>query len=151
MIEQATAEKPLASFVSSFGDPAVVRLGIEEALVLLGTADGDVMVWLNGTVRSFPDVTPAELVVNPAQHDALLRSALLRLDFLRHINEMTTQSDAGCQIDELVEVRDYAIDAHERGLICRPGLNEFLDHFNLGEYEADDEEDDDLEEDEEDD
>jgi hypothetical protein len=151
MTEQATAERPLASFVSSFGDPAVVRLGTEEALVLTGTADGDVMVWLNGAVHSFPEATLAEPVVTTIQRDALLRSALLRLDFLRHINEMTTQSNADHQVDELEMVRDYAIDAHERGLICRPGLNEFLDHFSLDEYEPDDEEDEDDPEDEEDD
>ncbi|GAA3386318.1 hypothetical protein [Cryptosporangium minutisporangium] len=118
--------------------------GLAREALILGVAEevNAVTAFLDGQVQIVPGHTRAIEITNPRLVLTLTRRALGQL--------LPAHRAAGERIDELTaelarirdahdtqlsEIRAYAVTAHQRGEICRAGLNHFLDRFGLGRYQ----------------
>ena len=134
MLDQTAEPQRLAACCSSPDGPMVVQLGSTDAVILAVAKDGTVLVWRDGTVANYAAESPAEPVFEPVRRDAALRQAIISLNALRREAETTAEQQATQHATTLASIRQYAIEAHRDGDICRGGLDEFLYAFNLEQY-----------------
>jgi hypothetical protein len=121
-------EAPVAT-VTILGDPPL------DAVVLGRLNASTIEVFAGGNVRTIPDTTPVTEITDPDRRPVLIRAALRALDqerrqLARQITDERTQHAA-----VLDSIRAYAIERHREDAFCRDGLNTFLHHFGLPEYE----------------
>ncbi|GAA3386384.1 hypothetical protein [Cryptosporangium minutisporangium] len=118
--------------------------GLAREALILAVAEGEdaVTAFLDGRVRAVPGHVRAVQITDPRIILALTLRALGQL--------LPAHQAAGERIDELAaqlarlrddrdtqlsEIRAYAVTVHQRGEVCRAGLNDFLDRFGLGRYQ----------------
>lgn len=115
--------------------PTVVRLVDGSAVVLGLTSDGAVETWSGDALSAFLATSTAEPLTDPVLAEAALTQALAGLNVARRTAARATDEQAARQAGVLDEIRSYAVEEHLNGTICRDGLNRFLRHFDLAEYQ----------------
>lgn len=138
--------RPLRSFLPDFGiAPGVVTLDpLGTVVVVLRAVD-------DGCIEVLPPTGPtltlradhgAIPVSDTGQQVECLGRAVTKLlgearSQTAHLDGARADLAAAQQrhTDVLADIREYAISRHELGDICRGGLNEFLRHFDLTQYE----------------
>ena len=101
----------------------------QEAVTLGPVEGGLIEVYCDGAIQLLEPEAAMTAVDDPGQQVGLLRGALLVVNQRRRDTQQEFR-------DVLERIRDYAIDKHESGAICRDGLDEFLSAFGLREYEG---------------
>ncbi|BAJ30991.1 hypothetical protein KSE_52150 [Kitasatospora setae KM-6054] len=115
--------------------PAVVRTSggqIGVVLRLVDAATGEVELYRDHEVtRTTTQAMQAEFVLDHAVQAEYLRDALKEVQSTaaRDRAQQTLLHDR-----KLEDIREYAIERHEAGDICREGLNNFLEHFDFDPY-----------------
>ena len=134
MTDQTATTEPTSALTSPLATGTVVRLDNADAVVLT-TGDSEFQVWTKDRVTTLAADTAVEPVADPTQTEPVLRRAVVSLDALRQQAQALLSSAAGQHAVTLSAIRDYAINAHRQGDICETGLNEFLQTFELDEYD----------------
>lgn len=117
--------------------PAAVQIG-EANAVVLRVADPDLIeVYFAGRITAYgTKVLEIQPIPDPVAREAALRDAVEALSICRHV-AIQAHADQHRSHNELLEaIRQYAIVRHEEGDICREGLDDFLESFNLMPYET---------------
>jgi hypothetical protein len=137
----ATTPTPTLGEVVAGGDDVVAP-----ACTVAGDPAVDIVVLAHGTATSLdaladgqpasydPTITVTE-VDDPERQLAVLRAALSTLDQGRREAELRLDVEKARQAAVLDRIRSYAIERHREGMYCEEGLNTFLRHFGLPEYE----------------
>jgi hypothetical protein len=135
MIDQTTQTVTLDRAAAPLAAPTVVRLDDRDAVVLTMAGTAEVEVWTGTGLRRYPATTAAAELVDPVRQETALRAALCWLHQEQRTAVAEQQAQGRRHAGKLNRIRDYAIEAHRDGDICQDGLNAFLRHFNLAEYE----------------
>ncbi|MFD9486289.1 hypothetical protein ACFWBX_20360 [Streptomyces sp. NPDC059991] len=117
--------------------PAAVQIG-ETKAVVLRVADPDLIeVYFAGRITAYgTKVLEIQPIADPMVREAALRDAVEALSICRQV-AIQAHTDQRRSHSELLEmIRQYAIVRHEEGDICREGLDDFLESFNLMPYET---------------
>lgn len=114
-----------------------------EALILaVAEEENTVTAFLEGQVHTVPGHARAVEITDTPTILTLTRRALGQLlpvhqAASERIDELSAElarlRDA--RDTQLSDLRAYAVTVHQRGEICRAGLNDFLDRFGLGRYQ----------------
>lgn len=117
------------------GLPAVVRLNNQLAVVLDRVTDDEYEVWHEGRITSCSSAIAIEVVTDPALVESVLAQAVegIYRERLAVLEQLQTEEDR--QTAKLDDIRTYAIRRHEHGVICRGGLDDFLEAFDLAPYD----------------
>ncbi|MBO3752171.1 hypothetical protein J5X84_39435 [Streptosporangiaceae bacterium NEAU-GS5] len=106
-------------------------------IVVLGPAPHDsTFVYSDGTLITLPNARSVHLVPDEPTRTGALATAIAGIDRLRDEAIEKRLAERECHRAQLEEIRAYAIDQHLDGTICRDGLNAFLRHFDLGEFDV---------------
>ncbi|MDQ1249509.1 MAG: hypothetical protein QG597_3884, partial [Actinomycetota bacterium] len=106
-----------------------------DLVILRRISDRQVVAWQNDQITVWNSDTEAVAISDPTRRNALLQAALLGLArLLRTVTSHAEKEEAANQ-QILADIREYAIGKHEAGYFCRSGLNEFLEAFDLPEYQ----------------
>ncbi|PKV88180.1 hypothetical protein [Streptomyces sp. TLI_146] len=116
--------------------PAAVQIGEANAVVLRVAEPDLIEVYFAGRITAYgTKVLEIQPIADPAVREAALRNAVEALSICRHV-AIQAHADQRRSHNELLEmIRQYAIVRHEEGDICREGLDDFLESFNLMPYE----------------
>jgi hypothetical protein len=144
------ATRTLSDFVldDSPANP-VALLADGPVVVLRRSAPDRVEVFQAGHILDLVDDTPATTITDIGQSTWMIRNALtavtqqyrysqaqvtrLREDTDRLRSE--ARSIDALHTTKLADIRAYAIERHRTDEICRSGLDDFLDHFGMPEYQ----------------
>lgn len=132
--------RPLADFLPDGPSPhPVVELASSGHLTVLIGRAGDHNVLIAPASVCGPTLVPADLwavpVLDPLVQIETLRTAVSVM--ATKVGSLTKEFDHASieHQDKVHQIRDYAIDKHRDGTICRDGLNAFLKHFDLAIYD----------------
>jgi len=103
---------------------------------VLAHHDADLIeVWRDGNLTVLRGDAPASAIVNAQDRETALLAALTTVGRLHRDAQMSLRRTNARHHTTIEEMRAYAIEQHEDKVICRDGLDEFLDHFDLEPYE----------------
>ncbi|MEV4560637.1 hypothetical protein AB0K51_27080 [Kitasatospora sp. NPDC049285] len=114
--------------------PAVVQMGDQTGVILrlLDPATGLVELFQAGRVTTTATTSlGADFVTDHAVQAEQLHGALKLVQ--ETALQKIVEQDRAHEV-QLEEIREYAIERHEEGLICRGGLDEFLAAFDFAPY-----------------
>ena len=104
--------------------------------VVLARHDADLIeVWREGTLTVLHGEVPASAIVAAHDRETALLAAIATVTRLRRDAQTSLGRANARHHTTIEEMRAYAIEQHEDRMICRDGLEEFLDHFDLEPYE----------------
>ncbi|NEA65326.1 hypothetical protein [Streptomyces sp. SID12488] len=117
--------------------PAAVQIG-EVNGVVLRVADTDLIeVYFAGRISVYSTkVLEIQPVTHPVARAAALRDAVEALSICRQVAIQAHADQRQSHIEVLEAIRQYAVDRHEEGEICRGGLEDFLISFGFVPYES---------------
>jgi hypothetical protein len=128
----------LGTVIRASPDPFPVVLLPSEAMpavVLSHQADTAEMLLPDGTVRREPLDRPAFRIVDLGRVTHMVRLAASWFAQHGDVTRMRLDNQRRAHAGRLREIRDYAVAAYRDGDVCRPGLDRFLQHFELDAYE----------------
>ncbi|MEJ3745522.1 hypothetical protein WEI85_19800 [Actinomycetes bacterium KLBMP 9797] len=122
--------------------PVVTVPNGTDVVVLQRIDAATVEVWHDNRTLRLADDVPATPVADPDRreqltHGALSWLAVQRQQAIQTIADLREEREQRSSDHEQVlgRIRQYAIDKHRTGDICRGGLDAFLDHFDMSPYE----------------
>jgi hypothetical protein len=117
--------------------PAVVRIGDLNGVVLR-LADTDLIeVYFAGRISTYnTKVLEVQAVADAVAREAALRDAVEALSICRQVAIQAHADQRQSHTEALEAIRQYAVDRHEDGDICREGLDGFLAAFGFQPYET---------------
>jgi hypothetical protein len=117
--------------------PAVVRIGDLNGVVLR-LADTDLIeVFFAGRISTYSTkVLEVQAVADAVAREAALRDAVEALSICRQVAIQAHADQRQSHTEVLEAIRQYAVDRHEDGSICREGLDDFLSNFGFPPYET---------------
>jgi hypothetical protein len=139
--DDAPTPQPLGAFVADHG-PAAPRAAaivtVEGRMVVVLRLDppGQVEVHAPGSgVHAQPAATPAVPVTEPSVVGEVLAAAVYDLARWHAAAraDLTAADDRHRQV--LAEIREYVLERHLDGDICREGMNRFFEAFSLDPYD----------------
>ncbi|RPF40760.1 hypothetical protein EDD96_4537 [Streptomyces sp. Ag109_G2-6] len=115
--------------------PAPVQIG-DLSAVILRVADPDLIeVYFAGRITAYGiKVLEIQPITDPVVREAAWRDAVEALSICRRIAIEAHAEQRMAHATKLDAIRDYAIEAHENGSICRDGLDSFLSAFEFEPY-----------------
>jgi hypothetical protein len=116
--------------------PAPVMIG-DNAGVILRVSDVDrVEVYFAGHITVYgTSVLEFEPISDPKHCAETLRTAVEALSICRRVSLEAHAEQRQAHASKLDEIRDYAIERHQAGDICREGLDNFLADFGLAPFQ----------------
>lgn len=129
---RALAPQDLAALL-----PAPVIVG-GNAAVILRVADVDfIEVYFAGRITTYGiAVLTFEPMTEPALREETLRNAVEALTICRRVALEAHAEQRQAHDTKLEAIRDYAVERHQAGAICREGLNDFLSEFEFAPFET---------------
>ncbi|MGW6571404.1 hypothetical protein ACWGAN_04420 [Streptomyces sp. NPDC054945] len=115
--------------------PAPVQIGDANAVVLR-VADPDLIeVYFAGRITAYGiKVLEIQPITDPVVRETALRDAVEALSICRRIAIEAHAEQRQAHATKLDAIRDYAIEVHENGSVCRDGLDSFLSMFEFEPY-----------------
>jgi hypothetical protein len=127
--------RTLAELVDQPVANRTVLLGGTPAVVLGPVEPDRVAVYRNGVITEHLRSVSVIEVASVEHRLDVLTNTVADLDRWRRQAVRTAAADRAAHEQQLAEIRRYAIARHVDGMYCQDGLNEFLSHFELPEYE----------------
>ncbi|MFD7168628.1 hypothetical protein [Streptomyces violascens] len=115
--------------------PAAVQIGDANAVVLRVIDPDLIEVYFAGRITAYgTKVLEIQPVTDPVAREAALRDAAEALSICRQVAIAAHADQRRSHTELLKMIRQYAVDRHEDGDICREGLDDFLESFNFMPY-----------------
>lgn len=115
--------------------PVVAHLNARLIVVLGRSGNNEIEVWGEDLISLCSPATAVEVVTDQDLIERVLGQAVVNVnqERLNAVQELHSAQDQ--QTATLDRIRTYAIRRHEHGVICRDGLDGFLEAFDLAAYD----------------